>query len=170
MSLPKIALPRRMAGRPQGAPRQGEGHDQGKATRSTSSDADCHGRGREGLRVRRPGRKVRLIDMFDGRSQLIIYHFMYDPEWDEGCSCTAGTQECRQGSSTTCTRATRVTRWCPRAAREARSVEGEAGGTSPGTRPTAATSTTTSASPSTSPGRNPVSTTTRPKPMGKRSS
>jgi len=30
-----------------------------------------------------------LGDMFEGRRQLIIYHFMFDPEWDEGCSgCT----------------------------------------------------------------------------------
>ena len=26
-----------------------------------------------------------LFDLFDGRRQLIIYHFMFDPSWDEGC-------------------------------------------------------------------------------------
>jgi predicted dithiol-disulfide oxidoreductase (DUF899 family) len=26
-----------------------------------------------------------LADLFDGRSQLIVYHFMFAPEWDEGC-------------------------------------------------------------------------------------
>ena len=26
-----------------------------------------------------------LADLFGGNSQLIIYHFMYAPEWDEGC-------------------------------------------------------------------------------------
>lgn len=26
-----------------------------------------------------------LLDLFDGRSQLIIYHFMFGPDWDEGC-------------------------------------------------------------------------------------
>jgi predicted dithiol-disulfide oxidoreductase (DUF899 family) len=32
---------------------------------------------------------VGLIDLFDGRRQLIVYHFMFDPEWDEGCpSCS----------------------------------------------------------------------------------
>ncbi len=36
-----------------------------------------------------PGGKVRLDDLFDGRGQLIIYHFMFDPTWDEGCpSCS----------------------------------------------------------------------------------
>lgn len=30
-----------------------------------------------------------LSDLFDGRSQLIIYHFMFDPDWEEGCkSCS----------------------------------------------------------------------------------
>jgi predicted dithiol-disulfide oxidoreductase (DUF899 family) len=41
---------------------------------------------------------ARLIDMFEGRPQLIIYHFMFDPEWEDGCpSCTAGTNEISQG-------------------------------------------------------------------------
>jgi predicted dithiol-disulfide oxidoreductase (DUF899 family) len=41
-----------------------------------------------------PTGTVRLIDLFEGRPQLIIYHFMFHPEWDEGCpSCTAGTDE-----------------------------------------------------------------------------
>jgi predicted dithiol-disulfide oxidoreductase (DUF899 family) len=26
-----------------------------------------------------------LAELFDGRSQLAIYHFMFSPEWDEGC-------------------------------------------------------------------------------------
>src|SRR2546423_11448724 len=26
-----------------------------------------------------------LSELFDGRSQLIVYHFMFAPEWDEGC-------------------------------------------------------------------------------------
>jgi predicted dithiol-disulfide oxidoreductase (DUF899 family) len=45
-----------------------------------------------------PGGQVRLIDIFEGRPQLIIYHFMFDPEWDDGCpSCTAGTDEVSPG-------------------------------------------------------------------------
>ena len=27
-----------------------------------------------------------LRDLFAGRRQLIVYHFMFDPAWDEGCS------------------------------------------------------------------------------------
>src|SRR5262249_20201739 len=26
-----------------------------------------------------------LSDLFDGRSQLIVYHFMMGPDWEEGC-------------------------------------------------------------------------------------
>ncbi len=32
-----------------------------------------------------PDGKVRLLDLFEGRRQLIVYHFMFDPAWDEGC-------------------------------------------------------------------------------------
>src|SRR5215467_14314865 len=36
-----------------------------------------------------PNGTARLLDLFDGRRQLIIYHFMFDPSWDDGCpSCT----------------------------------------------------------------------------------
>ena len=33
--------------------------------------------------------KQSLSDLFEGHSQLIVYHFMYGPEWEEGCpSCS----------------------------------------------------------------------------------
>ncbi len=32
-----------------------------------------------------PGGRVSLADLFDGRSQLIVYHFMLAPGWEEGC-------------------------------------------------------------------------------------
>lgn len=36
-----------------------------------------------------PNGKVSLLDLFDGRKQLIVYHFMFDPDWEEGCkSCS----------------------------------------------------------------------------------
>ena len=36
-----------------------------------------------------PNGPERLADLFAGRSQLIIYHFMFGPEWQEGCpSCS----------------------------------------------------------------------------------
>jgi predicted dithiol-disulfide oxidoreductase (DUF899 family) len=45
-----------------------------------------------------PAGPAHLPDLFEGRAQLIIYHFMFDPEWDEGCSsCSAGTDELSAG-------------------------------------------------------------------------
>jgi predicted dithiol-disulfide oxidoreductase (DUF899 family) len=36
-----------------------------------------------------PDGEVSLLDLFEGRRQLVVYHFMFDPEWDEGCpSCS----------------------------------------------------------------------------------
>ncbi len=36
-----------------------------------------------------PNGKQTLADLFEGRSQLITYHFMYGPDWEEGCpSCS----------------------------------------------------------------------------------
>jgi predicted dithiol-disulfide oxidoreductase (DUF899 family) len=36
-----------------------------------------------------PNGKQTLADLFDGRSQLVVYHFMFGPEWKEGCpSCS----------------------------------------------------------------------------------
>ncbi|MGR4069608.1 DUF899 domain-containing protein [Billgrantia sp. C5P2] len=36
-----------------------------------------------------PSGKTSLLDLFEGRQQLIVYHFMFDPEWEKGCGgCT----------------------------------------------------------------------------------
>jgi predicted dithiol-disulfide oxidoreductase (DUF899 family) len=36
-----------------------------------------------------PSGRVTLADLFEGRSQLIVYHFMFGPGWEEGCkSCS----------------------------------------------------------------------------------
>ena len=32
-----------------------------------------------------PNGKVTLADLFENRSQLVVYHFMFDPAWKEGC-------------------------------------------------------------------------------------
>lgn len=26
-----------------------------------------------------------FLDLFEGHRQLIVYHFMFHPDWDEGC-------------------------------------------------------------------------------------
>jgi predicted dithiol-disulfide oxidoreductase (DUF899 family) len=36
-----------------------------------------------------PNGEASLADLFDGRSQLIVYHFMFGPDWQVGCkSCS----------------------------------------------------------------------------------
>ena len=36
-----------------------------------------------------PNGKKTLAELFDGRSQLMIYHFMFGPDWEAGCpSCS----------------------------------------------------------------------------------
>jgi predicted dithiol-disulfide oxidoreductase (DUF899 family) len=45
-----------------------------------------------------PAGDARLLDLFDGRRQLIVRHFMFDPTWDDGCSsCSAGADEISPG-------------------------------------------------------------------------
>ena len=45
-----------------------------------------------------PEGKATLVDLFDGRRQLITSHFMFDPDWEDGCpSCTAGADEMAPG-------------------------------------------------------------------------
>ena len=45
-----------------------------------------------------PAGPAALLDLFEGRRQLIVGHFMFDPEWEDGCpSCTAGADEIAAG-------------------------------------------------------------------------
>jgi predicted dithiol-disulfide oxidoreductase (DUF899 family) len=45
-----------------------------------------------------PQGEVALLDMFEGRRQLILQHFMFDPSWDDGCpSCSAELDELAPG-------------------------------------------------------------------------
>lgn len=40
----------------------------------------------EDYRFETPDGEKSLSDLFDGRSQLIVYHFMFGPDWEAGCS------------------------------------------------------------------------------------
>jgi predicted dithiol-disulfide oxidoreductase (DUF899 family) len=45
-----------------------------------------------------PGGQATLLDLFEGRRQLIVVHFMFGPDWEQGCpSCTAGADEVSKG-------------------------------------------------------------------------
>lgn len=44
----------------------------------------------EDYRFDGPDGEAGLLDLFDGRRQLLIYHFMFDPSWDAGCPSCSG--------------------------------------------------------------------------------
>jgi predicted dithiol-disulfide oxidoreductase (DUF899 family) len=45
-----------------------------------------------------PDGSARLIDLFDGRRQLVLQHVMFDPDWEAACpACTAGLDELSAG-------------------------------------------------------------------------
>jgi len=45
-----------------------------------------------------PDGEASLLELFEGRLQLIVGHFMFDPGWEDGCpSCSAGADEVSQG-------------------------------------------------------------------------
>lgn len=45
-----------------------------------------------------PEGNMKLSDLFESRLQLIVYHFMFDPEWEQGCpSCSAWADHIARG-------------------------------------------------------------------------
>jgi predicted dithiol-disulfide oxidoreductase (DUF899 family) len=45
-----------------------------------------------------PDGEASLPDLFAGRRQLFLQHFMFDPSWEDGCSgCSAGVDELNDG-------------------------------------------------------------------------
>ena len=48
-----------------------------------------------------PNGKETLSDLFNGRTQLLVYHFMFDPGWSEGCKSCSFWRTTTLGSSVT---------------------------------------------------------------------
>ena len=45
-----------------------------------------------------PDGEVGLRELFEGRHQLVLQHFMFAPDWDAGCAgCTAGADDVSEG-------------------------------------------------------------------------
>lgn len=45
-----------------------------------------------------PDGKADMLDLFGGRRQLMVSHFMFAPDWEDGCpSCSAGADELSPG-------------------------------------------------------------------------
>ena len=66
-----------------------------KAFSRTRDDLACERRDRPWLRIDKaytfegPAGTLALGDLFGGKSQLLVYHFMMGPDWNEGCpSCS----------------------------------------------------------------------------------
>src|SRR5882672_4827467 len=45
-----------------------------------------------------PGGRSTLLDLFGDLQQLIVYHFMFDPKWDEGCKSCSHFMDNSQGA------------------------------------------------------------------------
>jgi predicted dithiol-disulfide oxidoreductase (DUF899 family) len=49
-------------------------------------------------RFQGPDGEATLLDLFEGRRQLMVGRFMFDPSWEDGCpSCSAGVDELAPG-------------------------------------------------------------------------
>ena len=89
-----------------------------------------------------------LADLFDGRSQLVVYHFMFGPSWTGGCPvCSSIADTLAPQVAAPQGAGHHPAARLARAAREAPRLPGADGlATSIGSRAAAATSTATSAS------------------------
>ncbi len=47
-----------------------------------------------------PGGRRSLADLFEGRKQLVVYHFMFGPDWDAGCPSCSFVADMFNGSDT----------------------------------------------------------------------
>src|SRR4051812_12149717 len=45
-----------------------------------------------------PNGKVTLKDLFGGKKQLVVYHFMFDPKWEAGCNSCSFITDTFQGA------------------------------------------------------------------------
>ena len=60
-----------------------------RATNSPPRAARCRGRKSRRTMCSKAPTAASLADLFRGKSQLIVYHFMFGPDWEAGCkSCS----------------------------------------------------------------------------------
>ena len=92
-----------------------------------------------------PDGKETLADLFAGRSQLIVYHFMFGPGWEEGCPSCSFLADHFDGAIVHLAQARRDAGrgLAGAAAARSRPSSGAWAGASSGCRPTATTSTAT---------------------------
>lgn len=114
-----------------------------------------------------PAGQQRLVDLFDGRRQLIVYHFMFDPEWDEGCPSCTGYVDALGDLTLLYARDTSLVLVSRAPLAKTSAIRRAAAGAYRGSRRTEATSTTISTSPWTTPSPR-SSTTTAARPSSSR--
>ena len=91
-----------------------------------------------------PAGKKTLAELFDGKSQLIVYHFMLGPGWVEGCPSCSTSPTISMVQLSTCPSATRRSSWSPaRLSPRSRPTKSAWAGNSDGSPRSAATSTST---------------------------
>jgi predicted dithiol-disulfide oxidoreductase (DUF899 family) len=61
-----------------------------KGPGAAGTSTACHGRFTPSSGASGPDGAATLLDLFEGRRQLIVEHVMFDPRWDEGCRSCAG--------------------------------------------------------------------------------
>lgn len=74
-----------MARRPQGAAGHGEGGNEAARQGARRTPHPPWVKVEKTYTFETPEGRKTLAELFDGRSQLIVYHFMYGPEWEAGC-------------------------------------------------------------------------------------
>ncbi len=140
----KIVSQSEWTGSAQGVSRQGEGIHAG--TRPLSAER----RKLPWVKVDKayvfdtPDGKKTLAELFDGKSQLVVYHFMLGPGWEEGCPSCSYLADHFDGAIAHCRSATWRSSWS-RARRSPRSKPSSSAwaGVSNGSPRSAATSTST---------------------------
>ena len=90
-----------------------------------------------------PGGAASLLDLFEGRRQLMVDHFMFHPEWEDGCPSCTGRVEQYGNLAYLHERETTVAVVSRAPLATIERYKSRKGWTFPWTRPTAATSTTT---------------------------
>ena len=91
--------------------------------------------GRKDIRIRRPKRDGDAGRLFDGQSQLVVYHFMFGPDWNTGCrSCSFIADHSTESSSTWPSATSRLSSFRARRLRKSRPTRNGSAGTSNGCR------------------------------------
>ena len=64
---------------------------------SCAGGASCPGPDRAGVPPRHRRRPRTLAELFDGRSQLLVYHFMFGPSYEAGCPTNSSIADAVEG-------------------------------------------------------------------------